>query len=206
MRKHGEVVVGNVFDKYGTRNPVARRMVGQFLVAFDRCVAASGAQQALEVGCGEGYLTMRLSRKGIRTQGFDISPSLVSDADRTAASSGLDTRFTVNDIYGFDTREYASELVVCCEVLEHLYEPERAIRRLAKAANPHVLLSVPREPLWRVLNIARLRYLGDFGNTPGHVQHWTRNQFLQLVDRHFELVLLELPLPWTMVLGRVRGR
>jgi hypothetical protein len=30
---------------------------------------------------------------------------------------------------------------------------------------------VPREPIWRIGNMARGRYLGDLGNTPGHIQH-----------------------------------
>jgi hypothetical protein len=63
---------------------------------------------------------------------------------------------------------------------------------------------VPREPLWRVLNLARGKYLADLGNTPGHVNHWSRGGFLDLLSRRFEIVEARTPLPWTMALCKVR--
>jgi hypothetical protein len=66
-----------------------------------------------------------------------------------------------------------------------------------------VLVSVPREPLWRGLNIARGAYLKDLGNTPGHLSHWSKRSFARLLARHGEIVELRSPLPWTMALLRV---
>ena len=42
------------------------------------------------------------------------------------------------------------DTVICCEVLEHLDEPDRALAEIARVAARHVVLSVPREPLWRL--------------------------------------------------------
>ena len=39
---------------------------------------------------------------------------------------------------------------------------------------------VPREPVWRVLNVARGRYVRWLGNPPGHIQHFSRAAFLAL--------------------------
>ena len=40
----------------------------------------------------------------------------------------------------------------------------------------------PREPLWRGLNIARGAYLKDLGNTPGHLNHWSKRGFVALLS------------------------
>jgi hypothetical protein len=72
---------------------------------------------------------------------------------------------------------------------------------MQRVARRHVLLSVPREPLWRVLNVARGAYWRDWGNTPGHVQHWSRDEFVALVSRYFTLTRVVAPFPWTMVLA-----
>jgi ubiquinone/menaquinone biosynthesis C-methylase UbiE len=57
------------------------------------------------------------------------------------------------------------ELLVCCEVHEHLERPADAVRELERVASKAVLLSTPREPLWRALNIARGKYLTSLRNT-----------------------------------------
>jgi hypothetical protein len=93
--------------------------------------------------------------------------------------------------------------VLCCEVLEHLGDPEGAVDVLAGLARPWLIASVPREPLWRALNLARLSYIGDLGNTPGHLNHWSRRAFVRFLTRRFEVVQVLSPLPWTMALCRV---
>jgi len=93
---------------------------------------------------------------------------------------------------------------VACEVLEHLEDPEPALVALARVTRHHLFASVPREPLWRVLNLARGRYLGRLGNTPGHLQHWSRAAFVRLLSRHFVVRALRTPLPWTQVLCEPR--
>ena len=77
---------------------------------------------------------------------------------------------------------------------------------LAQLARPHLIASVPREPLWRILNVARGRYWLELGNTPGHLQHWSGSTFTALLAERFELVEVRYPLPWTMALCRVRAR
>ncbi|MDG2169878.1 MAG: hypothetical protein P8L44_18365, partial [Opitutales bacterium] len=64
----------------------------------------------------------------------------------------------------------------------------------------HYVFSVPREPIWRILNMARFKYLGDWGNTPGHLNHWSLNSFTKSVTENgFEIVEVLNPFPWIMV-------
>jgi 2-polyprenyl-3-methyl-5-hydroxy-6-metoxy-1,4-benzoquinol methylase len=97
-------------------------------------------------------------------------------------------------------------MVVCCEVLEHLDDPERALRALALLNTEYYVFSVPREPIWRVLNFMRGKYLGQLGNTPGHLQHWSATSFQKLISRYFDIDERRFPLPWTMLLCRGRER
>lgn len=194
---------GNYYDKYHTANPIARRLMQGFLDAFDALAERVPIASSLEIGCGEGELSIRLARRGFRVQGCDISAEIVEEARRRADAANVAATFWTQPIETIDETK-AAPLVVCCEVLEHLDDPEQGIDRLAELARPHLIASVPREPLWRVLNLARGKYIGDFGNTPGHVNHWSRRGFLDLLARRFEIVAVRTPLPWTMALCRVR--
>jgi 2-polyprenyl-3-methyl-5-hydroxy-6-metoxy-1,4-benzoquinol methylase len=199
------VVVGNVYDKYGSRNPLVRRIMRGFSDALDGLVAQAGARSIHEVGCGEGYWVLRWTGEGIDARGSDFSEEAIRLARLNAAERGVDaSRFEVRSVYELDAARDAAELVVCCEVLEHLERPEHALRALQGVARGHLILSVPREPVWRLLNMARGKYLARLGNTPGHVQHWSTGAFLRLVRGYFDVVEVRTPLPWSMALCRPR--
>src|SRR5205807_9803667 len=102
----------------------------------------------------------------------------------------------------FDEREF--DLVAATEVLEHVPDPQATVAEMARVARAHLLVSVPHEPLWRVLNMARGAYLRDFGNTPGHINHFSKRRFVQLLACHGEVIDVRSPFPWTMLLVRVR--
>ena len=195
---------GNYYDKYRSGNPIAQWLMRGFLGAFDALATRVPASDALEIGCGEGELSIRLARRGFRLRGCDISAQIVDEARERARAAGIEATFWAQPIETIDVAAEAAPLVVCCEVLEHLDDPERGVDVLAELACPHLIASVPREPLWRVLNMARGKYLGDLGNTPGHLTHWSRAGFLRLLSRRFEIVEVRSPTPWTMALCRRR--
>jgi 2-polyprenyl-3-methyl-5-hydroxy-6-metoxy-1,4-benzoquinol methylase len=197
-----EVIGGNVYPKYTTSNPLARLLVDNFARNLDMLVERSGARQIHEVGCGEGFLTTRLAQRGLNLRGSDLSATAIAEARARAREQGLAIPFQVADLYGLSPATDAAELVICCEVLEHVPDPERALRMLAGLARPWLILSVPREPLWRLLNMARGHYLCSFGNTPGHLQHWSASRFRRMVGYHAAIVERRTPLPWTMLLCR----
>jgi hypothetical protein len=94
--------------------------------------------------------------------------------------------------------------VVACEVFEHLERPAAAIHEVARVAADWLLLSVPWEPTWRLLNLARGKYVRRLGNTPGHLQNFSRRAIRQLVSQRFDIVAQRRPFPWTMLLARKR--
>jgi 2-polyprenyl-3-methyl-5-hydroxy-6-metoxy-1,4-benzoquinol methylase len=196
---------GNVYDKYGSSNPVARRLMAGFMSQLDELVERTGATEAHEVGCGEGELAIRLARRGIRMRGTDAFPQVLEEARRRSAAAGAEIGFEATPVEELNPDRHSAELVVCCEVLEHLEDPERALDVLATLARPWLLASVPREPLWRALNLARLSYVGELGNTPGHLNHWSKPAFVRFLARRFEVTEVRSPTPWTMVLCRVQS-
>jgi hypothetical protein len=77
------------------------------------------------------------------------------------------------------------------------------LAEMSRCARRHLLASVPREPLWRALNVARGAYVAQLGNTPGHLNHWSRRAFAAMMRTHGEVVELRSPFPWTMLLVRL---
>jgi 2-polyprenyl-3-methyl-5-hydroxy-6-metoxy-1,4-benzoquinol methylase len=196
---------GNFYDKYNTRNPIARALMQGFLRAFEELVDLAGpVADVVEIGCGEAELSMRMARAGWRVTGCDIAPEAVEESRRRIEVAGLPIPVSVCDIAQAPENFQPAHLVVCCEVLEHLDDPAQALDILSGLSTRYVLVSVPREPIWRVLNMVRGRYLAQMGNTPGHVQHWSRRRFLALLQTKLDVVAIRAPLPWTMVLCSVR--
>ncbi|PSH61950.1 methyltransferase type 11 [Phyllobacterium sophorae] len=173
-----------------------------FLTAFDELTARTGAKRSYEVGCGEGHLSMRLHDRGWQVRGSDLEDVSVAEANEQCVQRNIDPRFQTVSLFDLTTQDAAEELVICCEVLEHVPDTAKAISVLKSLASPYLLVSVPREPIWRILNVARGKYLKDLGNTPGHIQHWSSASFVSMLKSSFTIVEVRKPLPWTMILCR----
>ena len=166
------VVVGNTFDKYNSCNPVVRWMMRGFAADLNALVEKAAPKTIYETGCGEGFWVLQWNARGIAARGSDFSRKAIDIARANARQQGFsEDLFHVRSIYELSAEQDTADLVVCCEVLEHLESPEEALRTLAAIAQGYVLLSVPHEPLWRIFNMARSNYWRILGNTPGHIQH-----------------------------------
>jgi len=195
---------GNVYDKYNTTNPIYRLLVRSFLARVRAFTRQFETPTVLEVGCGEGHLARFLAAgwDAPAIVGFDISPAVVREAVRLGGAP----RFFAASSYALPFRDRSFDLVVMCEVMEHLADPEAALAEISRVARQGCLVSVPREPLWRLLNLARGAYWRTWGNTPGHVQWWSKRAFLRLVSRHGTLRGVAAPYPWTIALLTPAGR
>jgi 2-polyprenyl-3-methyl-5-hydroxy-6-metoxy-1,4-benzoquinol methylase len=200
------VPTGNTFDKYGSTNPVVRRLMGRFERTLDELFTQAAPDSILDVGCGEGVLTERWAQRlrSGRVVGLDLEdPKLAGEWARRARSN-LEFRTITDAGLPFAAGEF--DLAAAIEVLEHVPDPEGTVAEMARVARRHLLVSVPHEPLWRALNMARGAYLRDLGNTPGHVNHWTRRGFVRMLSAYGETLEVRSPFPWTMVLVRVEAR
>ena len=204
--KENGIVVGNAYDKYGSSNPVVKWMMKGFESALSDLVAKASPHDIHEIGCGEGYWVLNWNELGMAARGCDFSTHVIELARENAVERGLSpSLFEPRSIYDLEAGHDSADLVVCCEVLEHLENPGAGLQALQRVVGKHLIVSVPKEPLWCTLNLARGKYIAHFGNTPGHIQHWSKGGFIKLVSMYFDIIEVKNPLPWTMLLCKPRG-
>jgi 2-polyprenyl-3-methyl-5-hydroxy-6-metoxy-1,4-benzoquinol methylase len=199
------VPTGNTYDKYGSSNPVVKRLMAGFHRAVDDFWAKAAPSSVLDIGCGEGVLTLEWAERlgDGRVVGIDLDdPKLRAE---WAARTRPNLEFRVEEATSLSFRDDEFDMVAAIEVLEHVPDPEATLAEMARVARGRLLASVPREPLWRALNMARGAYLRDLGNTPGHVNHWSKRAFVSLLSRYGTVEEARSPFPWTMALVRLDG-
>lgn len=187
--------------KYEKSGWIGRLLVDRFYDSVRRLLepVAQPGRSLLELGCGAGYSTQRLRAwmpAGVTYCASDISPTLVAKARQR--NPWLDVK--EQSVYTLAAEDKSIDVLVMMEVLEHLDDPKRALAELARVARKYVLISTPREPIWRVLNMARGKYWVDLGNTPGHVQHWSSMGLCRATAPWFDVAGMAQPLPWTILL------
>ncbi len=197
------IVTGNTYDKYGSSNPLVRRMMAGFEHDLDELLGLADPGSLLDVGCGEGVLVERWARRlqGRRVVGIDLEEDSIQAGWAQRQAPNLEYRVQRAEDLPFADGEF--DLASAIEVLEHVPDPAHTLAEMARCARRHLLLSVPHEPLWRALNMARGAYWRELGNTPGHLNHWSRRSFAALLSRYGTVAEVRSPFPWTMLLVRL---
>jgi SAM-dependent methyltransferase len=199
------VVTGNPVRLHGTRNPIGRLLLRRFESDVGALLDRAAPASILDVGCGEGVLTLRFAERlpNGRIVGLDLDDPRLRAEWELRRRPNLEYRVGDASALPFATGEF--ELVSAIEVLEHLGDPVAALREITRVSSRHLLLSVPREPLFRLLNLLRGAYWSARGDSPGHLNHWSRRAFLDLVANQGRVEAVRSPLPWTIALVAVHG-
>ncbi len=199
------VVTGNTYDKYGSSNPVVKRLMANFEATLEELFRRAAPTSLLDVGCGEGVLVHEWATAiaPARVVGIDLEEPSIQAGWAERQAPNLEYKVMKAEELPFAEDEFDAASAI--EVLEHVPDPVHTVAEMARVARRHLLVSVPREPLWRGLNLARGAYVKQIGNTPGHVNHWSKRSFVELLSRHGEVVEARSPFPWTMLLVRLGG-
>ncbi len=158
--------------------------------------------RAIELGCGEGLSTQRLADmlpKGMVLEASEYVKHQIPDAKKN--NPGM--KITQESVYELKHADDSFDLIFLLEVLEHLDFPSKALQEIKRVLKPggYLIIGVPREPLWRSLNMLRGKYWSDLGNTPGHLNHWSSKSLMHLLATQFgEVKEIRKPLPWTQLL------
>jgi len=190
--------------KYNNRNPIHRLALGRF---FDRIAAELDTLQppsVLEFGCGEGLFLKEVQQRGVRFEDY-VGLDLRDDALATARSLHPRRRFENAELFRWKAPEEGFDLVIASQVLEHIPDPDPTLARLVEMCSGQLLLTVPLEPWFRILNFVRGRDLRRLGNHPEHVNLWTFSRFRSFVADHAEVVRAYRVFPFTVVIAKPKS-
>ena len=95
-----------------------------------------GSLDALDVGCGTGFLSLELARRGHRVTGIDFAPQMLAEARKKAAAQGVAVRFEEGDAEQLPFAEGSFDLVMTRHVLWTLPHPEQAIDEWIRVLRP----------------------------------------------------------------------
>jgi SAM-dependent methyltransferase len=199
------VVIGNHTAKYTTGNPAIRWLTERFISRLTGQMDAIARDpqppiNPLEVGAGEGVITLALLERFGRATGLDLPDAGLRAEWRTRPGPA----YLHGDALRLPFADDTFDMIVCVEVLEHVTDPAAALSELARVCRRHLLLSVPREPLFRGSNLLTGRYVKDLGNTPGHLNHWTSKGFRSFVSTVADVHEIANPFPWTIARATLR--
>ena len=194
--------IGNASAKYEASNPVVRHLLNRFLHRVDEAAARLRPTSVLDVGCGEGIVTERLARclAPAKVLGVDADEGHLKEEWQARSAPNLS--FTTGSAYDLPFENGSFDLVCCIEVLEHLERPRDALSEMSRVAGRALLLSVPNEPGWRISHLIAGRNVRALGNTPGHINHWSKRAFVRLTSQ-FGSVHAALVFPWTLAVVEI---
>src|SRR5262244_2676117 len=98
--------------------------------------------EALDVGCGTGFLALELAARGHHVVGVDFASAMIEEARRKAAARGLSVRFEEADAEQLPFAPRSFDLVVSRHVLWTLPHPEAAIDEWIRVLRPGGRLAV----------------------------------------------------------------
>lgn len=188
--------------KYLKRNPLRRYFINQYLQTVAELAYLAQANRILDVGCGEGFVIQYLHNylSDPILSGIDIEPGVL----KVAIYQNPSSNFALAGAYHLPFPSHSYDLVLCNEVLEHLDTPETALQEIKRVGTRHFIFSVPREPHFRLANMAAGANWSRWGDDADHCQRWTRNQFIQMISQQLNVLEVRTPFPWTMVFCEIK--
>lgn len=188
------------FEKHTTQNPISRFFLNNFSQVLLNDIKTLKPDSILDVGAGEGFVLERLRKANIakKLEGIEY----MDEAIALGKKMNPHVKIKKGDIYKLPYKDNTFELVICTEVLEHLEDPENALKELKRVSNKYLVLSVPNEPLFTIQRFLRGKNILKLGDHPEHIQHWNSGSFQKFVGQHITIKSVKTPLPWTLLIGR----
>lgn len=187
-------------EKHTTHNPISRFFLDNFKSLLLEQIKQLQPGSILDVGAGEGFTleALRLQKIAKKIEGIEYTDEAI------ALGKKLHPQVTIKkgNIYELPYKTNSFDIVLCTEVMEHLEDPEKALKELKRVSNKYLILSVPNEPLFTIQRIIRGKNIMKLGAHPEHIQHWSTETFEKLVASQLEVVDTKTPLPWTMITAK----
>lgn len=197
-----EEAAGQDAAKYGSANPVVRRLLDRWSARL-RDVVGPIEGTVLDVGVGEGLCLERLlgpSPGG--PQARIVGVEYRFDKARAADHRLPTVAPVVGDAGMLPVPARSADLVTCIEVLEHLPDVDRAVAELARVTAGRCVVSVPWEPWFRLGNLGRGKNIARLGNDPEHVGWFTPRRLRRTLHGGFAEVRVVRAFPWIVAEAR----
>lgn len=190
--------------KYENKNPIQRLVLRRFFDAVAKEIREVKADTVLDFGTGEGYFLEQLKKRGVRFRSL-VGIDLREDALNRARLMNPAYNFINVDLFEWDVEPKSFDLVIASEVLEHLNNPHQFLKRLSVLSREYLLLTVPLEPWFRLMNLLRCRDIRNFGNHPEHINHWGHSEFIKFASKYVSLKKSYTVFPFIIVVAAPFG-
>src|SRR5437870_3805941 len=103
---------------------------------LDLVVGGRSPLDALDAGCGTGFLSLELAARSHRVTGIDFAPAMLAEARRKAVAQSVAVRFEEADAEQLPFPAASFDLVMSRHVLWTLPHPEMAIDEWLRVLRP----------------------------------------------------------------------
>lgn len=178
-----EYNTGNI-EKYKSKNPLKRAMVERLNKRILKIIGSEIIEgkpfRILDAGCGEGFIDHLLIDifRNVQITGLEFTEEAIIIAKETNPS----VKYIQGDICKMPFEAGSFDYVICTEVLEHLPEPEKALKELMRVSTGRMLITVPHEPWFCIGNLLVLKNVTRLGNPIDHINHWTKTSFSKFLN------------------------
>jgi SAM-dependent methyltransferase len=182
-------------DHVKIKNPLAGFLMKKYFEKLNELINSIEYTNSIDLGSGKGYVTNYIGK-------IKNNYPIALDIDKTRTNS-IKEKYpfikTVNaDATNIPFEDKSFDLVISTQTIEHLTknETKKILKEIKRVGKKHSILTVPNCPYWNLKNIARGKYLSRLGNTPNHLQQWTRKSFERLLLENFEDVKVDHVYCW----------
>jgi SAM-dependent methyltransferase len=190
------------YKKHTSKNPIQRLLLWNFFRNLVSLISAKKVDSILDVGCGEGFTLNRLKQEGIgkKLEGIEYSDTAIKIGKKIYPN----IKIKKGSIYNLPYADNSFDLVLCTEVLEHLEDPAKGLKELARVSKRYLVISVPNEPFFMLAQLLRGKNWSRFGNDIEHINHWTMFSFPKFVKENagvkIKILKRKFPFAWIILL------
>jgi SAM-dependent methyltransferase len=177
----------NLYDSYHKGRILQKRVIGEKNFTYRNIIEALNSirygDNILDIGSGVGTIDFYLASLGKQVIGIEIAQEAFEIAKDSARIMGLygNTKFVKGDFLNWK-EDFKFDLVICSEVLEHLYDDKKALSKIYKLLknNGLVLITVPSKnaPLFR------WGLASEFDNKVGHLRRYDFSEIKSLITKN----------------------
>ncbi len=108
--------------------------------AISQAIMLQDHGEAVDLGCGAGYLVLGLARQapGLHVTGIDLSEKLLADARQSAQQAGLADRvdFRLGNVEDLPFPNQSLDLVISTASLHHWSDPVKVLNEIDRVLKP----------------------------------------------------------------------